>query len=415
MYDAFYNLFGKLITRIATIIVTAMAILALTGSTWAASNSATTDSTFERTQALDDPDNRISDEFKIPKKLKDRTAFWFDVYTQYGSNQHVIHHTLYPWIVYRVVDTEPILSRPGNRWTKHHKAVRFVKDETRNVRNILKKLSGLKSYKNLKPEENAIYTALSSIPGKRSRVFKTAAYNMRVQLGQKDFFMSGLNESKKYLPIIEGFFQEQGLPTELTRLPFVESSFNVKAESKVGASGIWQIMPSTGKQHLIVSQNIDERNSPLKASQAAAQIFKKNYRSLKQWPLAVTAYNHGAAGIKRALKLSQTTNLPDLVERYHRGSFKFASANFYTSFLAALYAEKYHHEIYDSSIHKNVAPINHQIVKLKRSTKVRQVLQKTGLSDAELLNYNLDLKSAIKNNALLPRGYRVIVPLKTSS
>lgn len=414
MYHALYIHFGKLISRQLSKIVTVI-LLSTFGTVSVYADALSTSDRFNSAAVLADTEKRISKEFHIPEKMKERTAFWFEVYTQYGSNQHIVHHTLYPWIVFKLIDTEEILSAPVNRWVKYHKSVKHVKMETQKVRDLLKRLAQRKHYKNLSPEERIYFSQLKEIKGSRRQIFKEALSNLRVQLGQKDFFVSGLTNSKRYLPAIEETFRQQNLPTELARLPFVESSFNVEAESKVGASGIWQIMPATGKHYLIVNPTIDERNSPLKATLAAAQIFKSNYRSLKQWPLAITAYNHGTTGVRRALKASETNNLPDLIDNYHQGSFRFASANFYACFLAALHAEKYSAEIFKDTTIPFSLPIHHRIVKIERPTRVEKILRQTGLTQEEFIKYNLDLKRAVKTNTSLPSGYRVILPAKASS
>jgi membrane-bound lytic murein transglycosylase D len=369
-----------------------------------------TSSPFVRENALSDPQNRISKDFHVPKGLEDRTAFWFDVYTKYGSQEHIVHHTLYPWIVYKVVDTRPINDRPLHKWTKYHKARKQVRTEVSQVRAALTQLARRGLHKKSSELEKQVANALRSVPGKRSHVYRVAAKNMRVQLGQKDFIRAGLAYSEKYLPYMEATFLEKGLPTELTRLPFVESSFNVLAESKVGASGIWQIMPVTGKQYLIVNQHIDERNSPLKATLAAAEILKSNFRTLKAWPLAVTAYNHGPTGIRRALKAAHADNLTSLINKYYAGNFQFASANFYTSFLAVLHAEKYHNEIFIDDPINDHKPLLHTVVSLDKKMRFRDLAKKLRLSRDVLLALNLDLRDAAKSNAFIPRGYNVVMP-----
>src|SRR5690606_13621005 len=134
-------------------------------------------------------------------------------------------------------------------------------------------------------------------------------------------------------------FREYQMPVELTRLPLVESSFNFKARSKAGASGIWQFMPATGRAFLRIDASVDERNEPIRATEAAARMLRKNYNMLGNWPLAVMAYNHGAYGLRRLVNKFKTNNLVELLD-VRRGRFGFASASFYASFLAALEAEK---------------------------------------------------------------------------
>lgn len=370
---------------------------------------------FVRESALKDPQNRISPDFKIPQALEKRTAFWFDVYTKYGSEENVVHHTLYPWIVYTVVDTSSVPESPKNRYQKYFNSKKLVRTELQKIRVALQKLARKRSYNKLNKLEQNLFEALAEVPGKRKTVFRIAAQNVRVQLGQKDFFRSGLASSTRYLPAMENSFVEHGLPLELTRLPFVESSFNVRAESKVGASGIWQIMPETGRSYLVVNEHVDERNSPLKASLAAIKLMKFNYKILNDWPLAVSAYNHGAGGIQKALTRARAKDLPTLIEKYHAGSFKFASANFYTSFLAVLHAEKYHNEIFATEPIAYEEFREFQVVSVEKPVRYRQLLSRLGLKSEEVLDYNIDLHDAARANARLPRGYRLILPNQKAS
>src|SRR5262249_38124787 len=106
--------------------------------------------------------------------------------------------------------------------------------------------------------------------------------------------------------------------------------------SKVGAAGIWQIMPATGRRYLRVSDDVDERLNIRASTMAAAQILRENYEMLGTWPLAITAYNHGANGIKQAVATVGTTDFGAIVQRYRGPLFGFASQNFYAEFLAAV-------------------------------------------------------------------------------
>lgn len=178
-----------------------------------------------------------------------------------------------------------IATGKGPLWLRRERALKHVSREKVKVIRRLRQLAKRKNFKRLKGIDRELYEALNEVPGQRRQVIRFASRNIRSQLGQKDFFVGGLKASGRYLPHMEKIFLEQGLPIELTRMPFVESSFNVKAESKVGASGIWQIMPRTGRAYLKVTHNIDERNSPLKATKAAARILRRYNRALKSCPL----------------------------------------------------------------------------------------------------------------------------------
>ena len=122
---------------------------------------------FDRLEALNDPYARISTEFDIPNSLKMRVAFWFDIYTLYNKNQHVIHHTLFPWIVYEVVDISNFLNNgKGPLWLRKQRGLDYVKARKKYIRNVLRKLSKSRSFKRLKSFERDIYNSLLKIPGK---------------------------------------------------------------------------------------------------------------------------------------------------------------------------------------------------------------------------------------------------------
>lgn len=163
-----------------------------------------------------------------------------------------------------------------------------------------------------------------------------AAEHVRFQLGQADRFRAGVERSGTWEGHIARTFAAKGLPPELAALPHVESSFNAAAYSKVGAAGLWQFMRSTGRLYMRIDDEVDERLDPFRATEAAAQLLSYNYRLLGSWPLALTAYNHGAAGMRRARDTMGTSDIAVIARNYRGATFGFASRNFYPSFLAVL-------------------------------------------------------------------------------
>lgn len=362
-----------------------------------------------RKKILADFAGRMGSEFKIAEGLRERTEFWFDIYARYGEAHHIIHHVRYPWIVFRVVDTtETLLNGKGPAWLRRDRGAKQAKKAADEIRAALRRLAKRKNYENLPPLEKDLYDKLQAVQGPRKSVIRLAAESVRSQLGQKDFFQRGLINSSRYLPYMEDEFVKLGLPPELTRMPFVESSFNEDAYSKVGASGIWQIMPRTGKAYMIVNPLIDERNSPLKATVTAARLLRSYYKALDSWELAITSYNNGIGNIQKAIRKAKSRDLATIISRYHQGDFRFASSNFYTCFLAALYAEKYHELIFKEIPREPLQ--EREVIKLVGSTRARFLPKVTGLADKEILKYNLDLRSAFKKNATLPRGYQLHLP-----
>ena len=111
-----------------------------------------------------------------------------------------------------------------------------------------------------------------------------------------------LGASNFYMPIFEEALETYQLPLELKYLPIIESALNPKAVSRVGATGLWQFMLTTGKQYgLQVNSLVDERRDPVKASYAAARYLSDLYKIFGDWNLVIAAYNCGPANINKAI------------------------------------------------------------------------------------------------------------------
>lgn len=384
--------------------------MAPTGSAITANPQAYPGSSFTKDDILSDKDERIADIFHVPDELKARVGFWFDIYTRYGGNEHVIHHSDFPWIIFKVVDSTSANKAGANRWTNYHRARRLVDTQKKQVIASLQKLARSKKSTKLSAEDKRIAELLKDVPGSRAAVYARAAAVTRSQLGQKDFYTQGLVSSSQYLTDMEAIFARYDLPIEITRLPLVESSFNLRAVSKVGASGIWQFMPSTGKvKKLRVDDQFDERNSPLKATEAAAKLMRENIRILKHWPLAITAYNHGPGGLIRASKRYGTTDLAAIIKKNDSRSFGFASSNFYCEFLAALHAEKYQQEVFGEV--PRHAPLAYEQLSLPVQLRAKTIANLAGLTLEELRLYNPDLgRRSIQQNLFVPKGYNLHLP-----
>lgn len=367
---------------------------------------------FDRDHVLNDAENRIDDQFAVTPTLRDRVGFWFDIYTKYDQNHRLIHHQRFPWIVYKVIDVTDIVnaSEPRVRWLRNVKADKFVKAETAKVRATIAKIAKGVAYEKLNDEEKPVAEALQRLGGKSlKKTAREALSELRVQTGQRNFFVEGLQVSPRYLSSMEKIFRAKKLPIELTRLPFVESSFNKHAVSKVGASGIWQFMGDTGRKFLIVDGKIDERRSPFKASEAAAMLLKENHMILSHsWPLAITAWNHGPSGVRRACKAAGSKDLGTVVARYRSRSFDFASSNFYSEFLGALYAERYNDIVFGKLDRET--ELQPTVVRVQKAVRIQDVVRSSGLTLDEFLIMNPDLTEIAKTNSYLPVGFRLHLP-----
>src|SRR5262245_56721478 len=265
-----------------------------------------------------------SSPFVRPTELDADVRFWQRVYTEAGTDGGYIHDEEHLDVVYEQL-TIPADLAPRAR-------AKRVDDAKAKYAVSLRKLAN--GTTELTSEEQRVRDLW---PKSASRgTLLQAATQIRFQLGQSNRFKEGLVRSGQWMPQIQKIFEQEGLPKELAALPHVESSFNPYAYSKVGAAGMWQFMRSTGRRFLRIDNAVDERLDPYKSSVAAANFLEQNYAILGKWPLALTAYNHGPAGMRRAVDTLGTDDIAVIVRQYESRSFGFASRNFYLAFLAAL-------------------------------------------------------------------------------
>jgi membrane-bound lytic murein transglycosylase D len=248
------------------------------------------------------------------------------------------------------------------------------------------------------------------VNGERARI--AAAHEVdiervKAQRGVKERTAAGLKRSNRYIAQMQQIFRERGLPVELTYLPLIESSFNSTARSHAGALGMWQFMPATGRQYMQVNRAIDERRDPIESTRAAASFLKQAYESLGKWPLAITAYNFGPAGMARAVAEVGSDNLVDVIQKYNHPHFGYPPKNFYAEFLVAVEIGK-NTERYFPGLDLD-PPVAIKEVELSSKSSLAAVMKSTGLSRDEFLAWNPALMNAPK---IIPAGYRVKMPVQ---
>lgn len=342
------------------------------------------------------------DLFPRPAGLEERVAFWKLVFTRYEDTDLIIHDSMHVEKVYAVLD----LSGASPK-----RVATVTAAEKQRIRAVLLELDARED--NLAPEgleetERAIFELFRDVD--EPRKFRAAAERIRGQAGLRKQFAEGVRSSRRYLPEMEEIFRRAGLPAELTRLPLIESCFNLRAYSWRGAAGVWQFMPRTGRLHgLQIDRLVDERRDPLRAAEAAARYLASAYADLGAWPLAITAYNHGSAGIARGVRTVGTTDIVEVVERYNGRTFGFAGQNFYAEFLAALDVDREPERFFGALAYD--APMASEDVLLQHAVGIGQVAESVGLTREALADYNPALSPrVVKGDAAVPRGYRMRVP-----
>ena len=260
-----------------------------------------------------------------PPLLERDVQFWIRVYTQIDTNAGFLHDQYNLGVVYDTLHFAPNTT-PAER-------ERQVDQAREHYGGALRRIADAADAP-LSAEDQRI-KELWGAEATPARL-RSAIEDIRFQLGQADRFRAGLIRSGAWETHIAETLANLGLPAELAVLPHVESSFNPAAYSKVGAAGLWQFMRSTGRRYMRIDSAVDDRLDPFRSTEAAAQLLAYNHRVLGTWPLALTAYNHGTAGVRRAKETLGTDDIARIVRSYSSRTFGFASRNFYVSFLAAL-------------------------------------------------------------------------------
>lgn len=339
-----------------------------------------------------------ADALPRPAGLEPNVRFWSRIYSEVGGDGGLIHDNENLDVVYEAIRFPEGLSR-RNRERRHEAA-------KSRIRTALKAL-GRGKRTNLTQEEARILALWPK--GTSSATFARATRRIRFQLGQAEKFRAGLIRQGAWKAYIEQVLAEHGVPKDLVALPHVESSYNPHAYSRVGAAGMWQFTRSTGRRYLRIDTVIDERLDPHRATVAAARLLRDNYESLGAWPLAITAYNHGTGGMRRAVRKLGTRDIAVISKKYKGRTFGFASRNFYPSFLAA-------REI-DANPARYFGPLrrDHPVVvetlEMPHYYDASSLARALGIGVDRLREFNPALRPSVWNGSkYVPRGFELRIP-----
>ena len=341
-----------------------------------------------------------------PEGIQTDVNFWIRVYTEITTNEGFLHDERNLGVVY-----DTIKFTTGGSPKDRQRLVDEQRDkQVAALRRIIAALPTEEGRDALSADDKRILAMWGPAPS--AIILKDAAERIRFQLGQADRFREGLIRSSTWQTHIAETFANQGLPAELAVLPHVESSFNAAAYSKVGAAGLWQFMRSTGRRYMRVDDAVDERLDPYRSTEAAAQLLAYNFQVLGSWPLALTAYNHGAAGMRRARETVGSDDFVKINRTYTSRTFGFASRNFFPSFLAAL--------TIDENPEKYFGPLERRPeqkfreISMPAYVRLSTLERALGVDREQLRVLNPAWRSTIfEGTRLVPRGYRLRLPADT--
>jgi len=327
-----------------------------------------------------------------------------------------LHDKSSPERIYRVLTGQSCGGRHGSPIIERQKDE--IKEELRHLANRLDRATGI-----FTPRDNEL---LALFPEGSGSMVRKAADGIRCQSGNRDRFYKALERYDIYGGLVRYALRRAGLPIDIQYLPFVESLYNPASFSRVGAAGLWQIMPGTAKGlGLKLTATLDERLDPELASYAASEYLSKSYLSLMAAarkfdpkttstdvsPFVITSYNYGVNGMRRAIE-KYGPNYSVVIDRYRSPTFQVAVKNFYASFLAARYVAKNADRYFG---HRSAGkPLSYQTVLLHSPLSLGRFDRLFGLSRETLREYNPALTRFVWQGwRLIPAGYRLRLPGNT--
>jgi membrane-bound lytic murein transglycosylase D len=340
--------------------------------------------------------------FPLHDSIRPNVSFWRDIYSKYTTNQGLLHDRQNLAIVYEMVELIDEREAGARQINKNR-----IDGAREKYERILKKLA--QGERPATIDEIRVAALFGSEAGPAE--FLTASEQIRFQLGQSNRFRDGVIRSGAYLDEIKRIIRSYNLPEDLAYLPHVESSFNHEAYSKFGAAGLWQFTRETGKQYMTVDYAVDERRDPIRATHAAAQYLRQSFDDLQCWPSAITSYNYGQAGMRRAKQAKGSYEA--IFREYSEGWFKFASRNFYPEFLAAREVAK-NYRLHFGEL--NLAPpLKASEIKLSGFMPVTEVSRRLSVNMETLQQLNPALREPIfTGQKYIPKDYVLRIPEKNN-
>ena len=345
--------------------------------------------------------------FPAPPELAPKVRFWQHVFGIWGRHQVALHDNRHLDLVYGV------LTLPGSAGDSQTADQRdFVRGHRDQLQSLLSQMEfKIARGAPLTPPEQALASHIRASSGGPGAI-AGASERLRSQRGMRERFKRGLEISGRYDAVFRGVFREAGLPEDLAYLPHIESSFQNHAASSVGALGMWQFMPATAREFMMMNAAVDERRDPVTAAQGAARYLSQAHNRLGTWPLALTSYNHGIGGMSRA-KREFGDDFVAIVQDYSGPRFGFASRNFYVEFLAVREIARNPEQFFPEGV-RYEPPLRLDRIRLRQAVAAPTLANYYGVNLTELKGLNRAwLPVAQSGRVPLPAGTMVWLPAGT--
>lgn len=268
--------------------------------------------------------------FQKPSELEPAVEFWRKTYAVWHRSEVAFHDDRYLDVIYEVMvlpgDVDESLTGEQKEMVNQRRD--FWKVQLAFLE------SKFRYNEPLNDNDRQIIAKLERGGRQLNRVLIGAAERVRSQRGTRERFMRGLEISRRYDRQFRQIFHDAGLPEDLALLPHVESSFQPAAKSSAGAVGMWQFTKAAARTFMPSGDRLDQRLDPFASAIGAARYLSYAYGKLGDWPTAITSFNHGIGGMKRAQN-QVGRDFVRIVKTYDSPAFGFASRNYYAEFLAA--------------------------------------------------------------------------------
>ncbi|HFD12241.1 MAG TPA: LysM peptidoglycan-binding domain-containing protein, partial [Crenotrichaceae bacterium] len=351
--------------------------------------------------------------FSCPQALQRRIHFWIDIFGRYSTDTAVFHDRDEPEIVYSVIENPGAC---GGRSTP-----KAIERERSRIKKQLRSIANKKRHHQqfTKTEKQLALVFKNKSPA----YIRKASGKIRCQSGNSTRFRKAVQRFGAHRQLVAAALNEFGLPDGIQYLPFVESAYAPDNYSRVGAAGLWQLMPSTASHlGLLVNPVIDERMDPEISTLGAIKYLQHSFEVLAPaartidpgvteadiYPFVMTSYNFGLSGMLKAMN-EVGVDFVAVLENYKNRNFQVAVKNFYASFLAARHVATHADQFF--ALLPESKPVQTMSVTNQKPRSAKVIARHLGLSIDDLRTHNPALTTEVwKGQHLIPKGFVLHIP-----